>query len=177
MFRTKTRRGEELSAVKAHLDPGSLGTSDDLFWIGKDTSVCVWDRYGNDQFFTCQVQSMLEGRSELWSDEQIRFAKSCRRRHVTWRDLVAFGPHPNPKWRLEVVGYEAVFDDVQAGPLHLMELEVKVPKTRGDEIYQKISTYLGERGVRLCPKQEPRTLRLFHGLGYTQGYRQLVKQF
>ncbi|KAH6981377.1 hypothetical protein EDB80DRAFT_692084 [Ilyonectria destructans] len=89
MFRTKTRRGEELSAVKAHFD---LRTSDapEGFFRDKDAHIkrtvsdtperflCVWDGYGNDAPFTCQIQSLLAGRKELWTDEQIRFAERCQ---------------------------------------------------------------------------------------------------
>ncbi|KAI3573648.1 hypothetical protein IWW34DRAFT_706568 [Fusarium oxysporum f. sp. albedinis] len=160
LFRKKTRRGEELSAVKVHFDP--------------KTYLCVWDRYGNNTSFTCQIQSLLAGGKELWTDEQIRFAERCQ--SVIWEDLIGFGPNPNPKWRLDVAGYRAVFDDVQAGPFHLMELEVKVLKDKGDEVYETISRYLRECGILLCHKQEPRTLRLFQAMGYDGSYHNLVKQ-
>lgn len=185
MFRTKTRRGEELSVVKAHFDPR---TSDALegFFRDKEAHInrtvsdtperflCVWDRYGNDASFTCQIQSLLDGRKELWTDEQIRFAERCQ--SVIWGDLVGFGPNPNSKWRLNVVGHRAVFDDVQVGPFHLMELEVKVLKHKGDEVYEKISRYLRECGILLCHKQEPRTIRLFQAMGYDGSYHNLVEQ-
>jgi hypothetical protein len=186
MFRTKTRRGEELSAVKIHFDPrisnlpqGSFG--DKEAYISRKTSeiperfLCVWDQYGNDTSFTCQIQSLLAGRKVLWTDEQIRFAERCQ--SIMWGDLVGFGPNPNPKWRLNIAGHRAVFDDVQAGPFHLMELEVKVLKPKGDEAYNEISRYLRERGIQLCHKQEPRTLRLFRAMGYDGSYQNLVEQF
>ncbi|KEZ41755.1 hypothetical protein SAPIO_CDS6730 [Scedosporium apiospermum] len=183
MFRTKTRRGEELSAVKVHFNSKM---SDDLEApiveanfnrAALDTSerfLCVWDRYGNDTDFTCQIQSLLGGRKELWTDEQIRFAERCQ--SVTWGDLVGFGPNPNPKWRLNISSHRAVFDDVQVGPFHLMELEVKVLKDKGDEVYEKISRYLREHDIFMCHKQEPRTIRLFQAMGYDGSYHNLVKQ-
>jgi hypothetical protein len=190
MFRTKTRRGEELSAVKVHFDPRAL-VAPERFFGDKEAAVieanfnrtvsgtperflCVWDRYGNDTSFTCQIQSLLAGRMELWTDEQIRFAERCR--SVNLGDLVGFGPNPNPKWRLNIFGHMAVFDDVQAGPFHLMELEVKVLKYKGDEVYEKISRYLRERSILLCYKQEPRTIRLFQAMDYDGTYHHLVKQ-
>lgn len=96
MFRTKTRRGEELSAVKAYFNARTLDTREGFF-RDKDAHInrtesdtperflCVWDGYGNDTPFTCQMQSLLAGRKELWTDEQIRFVKSCQ--NVIWGDL------------------------------------------------------------------------------------------
>jgi hypothetical protein len=190
MFRKKTRRGEELSAVKVHFDPKTSDAPQGIFrdteapvveapfnraaWETRERYLCVWDRYGNNTSFTCQIQSLLAGRKELWTDEQIRFAERCQ--NVIWEDLIGFGPNPNPKWRLDVAGYRAVFDDVQAGPFHLMELEVKVLKDKGNEVYETISRYLRECGILLCHKQEPRTLRLFEAMGYDGSYHNLVKQ-
>ncbi|CAG9948799.1 unnamed protein product [Clonostachys rosea f. rosea IK726] len=185
MFRTKTRRGEELSAVKAHFDPSASDAPERFLWNQEadgNTIIpdaperfrCVWDRYGNNVSFACQMQSLLTGRKELWTDEQVRFAERCQ--SITWGDLVGFGPNPNPKWRLNVTGHRAVMDDVQAGLFHLMELEVKVFKHDGEAVYENISTYLGERGIVLCHKQEPKTVRLFHAMGCDRSYR-LVQQF
>ncbi|KAH6889611.1 hypothetical protein B0T10DRAFT_571572 [Thelonectria olida] len=175
MFRTKTRRDEQLSVVKAHFDPRALDIPHKLF-RGKGAHVkspvsntseeflCVWDRYGNDVSFTCQIQSPLAGRKELWTDDQIRFAGLFQT--VAWRDLVSFGPNSNPKWHLNVTGYKAVFDDVQTGHLHLMELEVKVLMHEGDKAYEMITRHLKERGIVLCSKQQPKTERLFQAMGY-----------
>lgn len=185
MFRTKTRRGEELSAVKAHFDPRTLDGLDKVFVDNEahirrtvpetpERFLCVWDRYGNDTAFTCQIQSIMVGRNVLWTDEQIRFAERCQ--DTIWEDLVGFGPNLNPKWRMNIAGYRAVFDDVQAGSLHLMELEVKVLKPKANEAYEKITRYLRERGIQLCHKQEPRTLLLFQAMGYDGSYQNLVEQ-
>jgi hypothetical protein len=70
-----------------------------------------------------------------------------------------------------------VFDDVQAETFHLMELEVKVLKYEGDEVYEDISKYLREHNISLCYEQEPRTLRLFQSMGYNRSHRSLIKQF
>ncbi|EHK23024.1 uncharacterized protein TRIVIDRAFT_29068 [Trichoderma virens Gv29-8] len=161
MFRTKTRRDEELSAVKVHFDPR--------------TFLCVWDRYGNNTSFACQIQSLLDGRRKLWTDEQIRFAERFQRVH--WTDLVGFGPNPNPKWRLNISDHEGVFDDVQAETFHLMELEVKVLRYEADEVYGDISKYLREHNISLCYEQEPRTLRLFRSMGYNRSHKSLIKQY
>ncbi|KND87181.1 hypothetical protein TOPH_08140 [Tolypocladium ophioglossoides CBS 100239] len=190
MFRTKTRRGEELSAVKVHFDPRASDAPVEFFRDNETPVVeahfngtavdtperflCVWDRYGNDTSFTCQIQSLLAGRTELWTDEQVQFAERCQ--SVVWGNLIGFGPNPNPKWRLNILGHRAVFDDVQAGHFHLMELEVKVLKYKGDEVYQKINRYLRERGILLCHKHEPRTIRLFKAMGYDGSYHNLIKQ-
>jgi hypothetical protein len=185
MFRTKTRREEELSAVKAHFDPRALDVPqklarDKLAHVKSSASniseefLCVWDRYGNDVSFTCQIQSPLAGREELWTDDQIRFAGLFQT--VAWRDLVAFGPNANPKWHLNITGYEAVFDDVQTGLLHLMELEVKVLMHEADKAYEMITKHLKECGIVLCSMQQPRTERLFQAMGYDKIYRGLVDQ-
>jgi hypothetical protein len=76
MFRTKTRRGEELSAVKAHFNSRTLSALERVFADEEAHSsrtipetperfVCVWDQYGNDTSFNCQIQSAMAGRKVL----------------------------------------------------------------------------------------------------------------
>ena len=154
MFRRKTRRDQELSSVKVRFGMETPHVPDKVH--------CIWDRYGDDMSYTCEKQSPVYGTS-LWTDEQIRFAE--RYRKIVWEDLVAFGPYPNPKWRLNIKGYNAVFDDVAAMSFHLMEMEVKVPKSKGDDTFQTVSEYLRNRGVTMCEHQEPKTVRLFRAMG------------
>lgn len=156
MFRTKTRAGKEISLVKNRFikEPPNVSNA-----------VCLWDRYGNRTNYVCKVQSFVNG-TKIWSDKQVRFAEHFWNR-IFWNKLVAFGPYLNPKWKhLKVKGYKAVFDDVIVRSLHLMELEVKVPKYKGDVAYWKITKYLKKCGVVLCDHQESKTMRLFHAMDY-----------
>lgn len=178
-FRTKVKKhdpGYPISMIKARfgeLNENVPGAAD-----------CVWDRYGNDTTYTCGLASVLsevggaEGES-VWSPEQRDFAG--RYADVMWQDLVPFGPYMNPKWKIHLLGVKAVFDDVQALPLHLMEIEIGVPKAGSDAVYASVDAYLRERGVGLCEKQWPKTLRLFDFLvneageeGFSDGTGQVV---
>lgn len=76
-------------------------------------------------------------------------------------DLTAFGPYPNAKWKLKIEVNKAVFDDIATWSLHIMEIEMKVPKSEGDVIYQAVSKKLEKLEIRLCGRQEGKTMRLF----------------
>jgi len=132
---------------------------------------CGWDEYGNSTYFTCGMISPLdegvEDIEDIWSDDQVAFAE--RYQEVGWDGLVPYGPFLNPKWKLHIEGYKAVFDDVIAeaagSTLHLMEIEVEVKKSKGEKVHKKIEEYLRGRGVTICePLQLPKTLRLFSAL-------------
>lgn len=160
MFRTKVNKGQPISTVKIHY-------KDDKS-VDQNTTNCVWDRYGSNIFYTCEKRSPLDG-TTLWSDEQVEFAEGHQ--PVTWESLIPFGPFPDPKWKMKIGGYKAKFDDVAAGKLHLMEIEVKVPKSGSNETYWTITEQLRESNVTLCPIQEGKTLRLLRSMRYFDGER------
>lgn len=155
-LRTKGKPGELESSVKVRFSGPQSG-------LPAETD-CSWDRYGDAQTYTCEVSDALDGaRAAPWTDAQKRFVDAYHR--VNWSTLAAFGPYANPKWKLKFLGYKAVFDTVEAGSLHLMELSVKVPRSAADDAYRTVGEGLARRGVVLCPVQEGKTARLFRALG------------
>lgn len=112
MFRTKTRKGQDISAVKVRFREKTRDVP--------GTASCLWNRYGHDTDYICQKQAPLNG-SGLWSNEQVQLAEQQER--VAWKRLVAFGPYQNPKWKLRIRGHKATFDDVAAESLHLWRLK------------------------------------------------------
>lgn len=155
-LRTKTSKGQKISSVKGRF-PAEISDM-------PDNVDCLWDRYGNDTFYTCEKRSLLDTKNP-WSTEQIRFADQYQ--NVEWENLTPFGPYPNAKWNLKIEGHKAVFDDVATRSLHIMEIEAKVPKSEGDAVYQAIGVNLEKLGIKLCSRQEGKTLRLFRELGFT----------
>jgi hypothetical protein len=155
MFRTKTRASQEISLIKIQFSKKILNVPHKV--------KCLWDRYGDKQTYVCKLQSPVNGK-KIWSDKQIQFAEHFWN-SVIWNKLIPFGPYLNPKWKwLKIKGYNAVFDDVEALSIHLMELEVKVPKHEGDVAYQIITKHLKKCRVVLCDYQESRTMRLFRAI-------------
>ena len=162
-FRTKVKKhdpGYPISVIKARFD----AFNEDV----PGEAVCVWDRYGNGTTYTCGLSAVLaevggggEGES-VWSSEQKAFAR--RYQDVVWEDLVPFGPYENPKWKVRVLGRKAVFDDVQAAGMHLMEIELSAARSEAEGVYEEVTAFLRERGVVLCEKQVPKTLKLLDHL-------------
>lgn len=154
------RQAYRVSMIKARFDEESENVP-----LEAD---CVWDQYGQSTYFTCGMPCPLDDETEdIWSNSQIAFAE--RYQEMDWASLVPYGPFLNPKWKLHIQGYKAVFDDVMAeiagSPLHLMEVEVEAESSIGDEVHEKIDKYLRGRGVKICePLQLPKTLRLFAAL-------------
>ena len=159
-FRTKVRKHHPISLIKAR-----FGEENEDVPIEAD---CVWDQYGNATFFTCGLPSPLNDQAEeRWSADQVAFAE--RYQDVDWNGLVPYGPFLNPKWKLRMEGHKAVFDDVRvptAGSmLHIMEVEVKVKRSKSKKVHKAITKYLEDHGVVICkPVQLPKTLRLFKAL-------------
>lgn len=157
MFRTKHSKGEDVSTVKVHLNKGNVDMPSGVR--------CLWNRYGDDITYTCERRCPLcQNTTDVWCEEQLHFVE--RFQNVNWEDMVAFGPFDDSKWKLNIEGYKVKFDDVAAGNLHLMEIEAQVSGCEGDTAYENITEHLKAHGVLLCDKQEGKTLRLFHALGY-----------
>lgn len=165
MFRTKINKGSPFSVIKVRFDEKPTSAPPPP----PPAAECVWDRYGDRVLYTCGERYSLlggEGRRRIWSDEQVRFAETYR--DVDWDGLVPYGPFPDGKWKLgpEVLGRKAKLDDVQAGTLHLMEIEMSVHRDEADHMYRMVTEHLVGTGVVLCDPQSPKTLRLFHEMGY-----------
>ncbi|KAF4976697.1 hypothetical protein FZEAL_6677 [Fusarium zealandicum] len=159
MFRKKVNKGEPFSLIKVRFNDKPEKAPGD-----RD---CVWDRYGINTFYTCGERYSLSGKgkaSQIWSDDQVEFAEQYD--DIDWDGLVPYGPYPDGKWKLKLLGHKGKLDDVVAGKLHLMEIEVPLRKDGHEAVFRKMTDYLVERGVVLCDPQAPKTLRLFHEMGY-----------
>ena len=162
MFRTKTNKGQPLSTVKTRFPDKTKNVPDFV--------ECTWDRYGDDITYTCEKRCPLDpALHSVWCDEQVEFAE--RYEDVDWSELTAYGPFSNAKWKLRLEGHKAKFDDVAAGSLHLMEIEVKTRKSHSKKVYKSITRSLEDRGIVLCDPQEGKTMRLFREMGYLNGER------
>ena len=159
-FRKKVKHHHHLSMTKARFDEETENVPPE--------ADCVWDQYGNTTYYTCSLAAPLKDEDKgLWSEDQIAFAQ--RYQDVRWDDLVPYGPFLNPKWKLYIEGYKAVFDDVMAEAegerLHLMEIEIKTGMSWAEKVHGRVDRYLRDRGIAICePLQLPKTLRLFNAL-------------
>jgi hypothetical protein len=173
MFRRKINKHIEISAVKVRFENKTLVDVPENLNVS-----CEWDRYGERSWYTCQRRDPLaEIAHGLWSDAQRAFVEHyCD--DIAWDELVPYGPFWNTKWKVDVFPVEevrTVFDTVTVGEEDLMEIELKVPKDRADSVHVQISQHLEEIGVRLCERQEPRTLRVFRALDKSHRRGQALK--
>ncbi|KAI8678212.1 hypothetical protein NCS55_00540900 [Fusarium keratoplasticum] len=160
MFRTKINKGSPFSVIKVRFNEKPMYTP--------PTAECVWDRYGDRVLYTCGERYSLSGeKRRIWSDEQVRFAETYH--EINWDGLVPYGPFPDGKWKVEILGRKAKLDDVEGGTLHLMEIEMSVYEDEAEYMYRKVTEHLFGHGVVLCNPQSPKTLRLFHEMGYLGG--------
>lgn len=153
-FRTKGKEESQESSVKIRFD------------AARDVpeAACEWDRYGNEDRYTCEVTGTPAG-SQLWSTAQLDFL-SARYRDSNLGGLKSFGPYVNRKWKFKQKGVKVAFDTVdtrEAG--HIMEVSVKVDYADRDQYYESVSRWLDGSGVALCSRQESKTARLFRAMG------------
>jgi hypothetical protein len=156
MFRTKVNKGDPFSVIKVRFaeKPARLPPN----------AECVWDRYGDYVPYTCGARYLLSDKTkEIWSEDQVRFAEKYD--DIDWDGLIPYGPFPDGKWKIKILGHKAKLDDVVAGKLHLMEIELSTPRIGSREVYNKVTAYLEEHGVMLCDPQQSKTLRLFRDRG------------
>lgn len=156
MFRTKVNKGDPFSVIKVRFaeKPARLPPNAD----------CVWDRYGDYVPYTCGARYLLSDKTkDIWSEDQVRFAEKYD--DIDWDGLVPYGPFLDGKWKIRILGHKAKLDDVVAGKLHLMEIELSTPRIGSEEVYNKVTAYLEEHRVMLCDPQQSKTLRLFRDRG------------
>lgn len=152
-FRTKS--SDQSSLIKIHFDqvPSNVPAS----------ANCLWERYGNQEKYVCEIDNDLSG-SSPWSADQLSFVGQYQA--VNTSALVAFGPYNNPKWKIKFGGgLKGTFDTVEAQQQHIMELEIKTDKADDDDTYDQVTAILNQAGIVLCPVQEGKTTRLFKAMG------------
>lgn len=154
-FRTKATNSKDESSVKIHF-PSATEIKD---------ADCQWDRYDSDMHFTCDMKNKLKEDEPLWSNRQSTFLAD-NYRSVNVNKLKSFGPFDNRKWNLQWNGLKVVFDTVdtkEAG--HLMEFSIQTPYDLNDTTYADFTTWLKDKDITLCSRQEGKTARLFRAMG------------
>lgn len=159
-FRTKFKKskGQLVSMVK-------------LRYANREThpeAQCEWDRYGNKDRYTCEVEAEDVSETSIWNDKQREFAAT--KIQVQWPDLEAYGPYSSQAWKTTFKSYTLKLDSVNLPvPLDpLIELSVKIDYVNRNEADAAIEQLLADRGVHLCANQEPKTRRLFRALGFVK---------
>ncbi|HEY8278198.1 MAG TPA: hypothetical protein VIH99_01155 [Bdellovibrionota bacterium] len=157
-FRVKEQDGLLESSVKIR--------SRNKDGMSGDGAECEWDRYGDDESYTCEVSAEGVTGSLPWTGAQTKFM--AKHGFTDWADLRAFGSYRSLGWKIKFKGYKVKFDSVTLPgvPDPIMEISIKVPRSEGDEVYREISSELRQRNVEFCPNQESRTMRIFRALGY-----------
>lgn len=133
--------------------------------VSESDAECEWDRYGQAEQYTCEVEEEGVSYQNPWRQSQRIFIGT--RLPVDWNSLLPYGPYPSESWRAEYHGWTLRLDSVNPpAPLPpLIELSVKTDYDQREEAHEAITQLLRRRGVPLCATQEPKTSRLFRAMG------------
>jgi hypothetical protein len=122
---------------------------------------CEWDRYGAQETYTCEVAAGEISPEDPWVPSLRQYAESFS--PIAWKELHTFGPYTSLTWRTRIGDYKVQFDTVilPGGLSPASEISVKVPYSRKDEVYDQLTAEFRAREVKLCDRQESKTMKLF----------------
>jgi len=147
--------------VKLSTDPGKIPgefKKDDDFKCEVDyhgTRSTVFCSLGSEKLDPSDLEDYLKGKlgaEELATKKQHRYL-SALGVSVPWRQLKAYGPVDNLKWKLEasLADFDMELMTATSGS-NLFELSLKEDPASPTK-FQKLGGALKTKGIRLCPKQ------------------------
>lgn len=120
-------------------------------------STCAWERYyGDDRaFYSCEVSAARKGKSGLWSQDQKSFIQRWHG-EVDLENLLSAGPFEKSEWDVEFDGFEGVFESVDDGDVHVLQLKVETSKAKADKDYDCVNSRLphSSTGLEECLSQD-----------------------
>lgn len=132
----------------------------DWKWLENKEYKCEWDRFGSVRSLACSLSQKNEG---VISAVQVEFLRRMGFIDISLYSLNPNGPYKYEKWVSHhdgQDGYGWVLEFAQLPKRSIIEISLRASLYEEEDVYQDMTRYLHQKGIRLCEVQRSFTERV-----------------